>query len=112
MPPASIADLDRLEDYLKLLSGVRFTGEWIGPFRKGLLRSWRPAEPEKVLRRFSGEILMLHGDQDMTFPVQLAQGLHEAVPSSRLAVIKDAGHMAHFDKPMEWANEVVAFLDQ
>jgi pimeloyl-ACP methyl ester carboxylesterase len=52
----------------------------------------------------------IRGAQDMVFPVQLAQRLHQAVPNSRLSIIDAAGHMAQFEQPAPWANAVVEFL--
>ena len=37
--------------------------------------------------------------QDMVFPVQLAQRLHQAVPNSQLRIIDSAGHMTQFEQP-------------
>lgn len=108
--PTAIWNLDRLDEYLALLGEVRFSGEWIGPFREGRLHPWRPRDPERVLRDFGGRILILHGAQDMGFPVQVAERLHKAVPAARLNVIDRAGHMAHFDQPTVWAATVLGFL--
>jgi pimeloyl-ACP methyl ester carboxylesterase len=110
--PTAIWDLDRLDSYLALLAGVRFSGEWIRPFREGRLHPWRPNDPALVLRRFRGSTLILHGAQDMGFPVQVAQRLHDEVATSELAVIQSAGHMAQFDQPAKWAGAVAAFLDR
>ncbi len=109
--PTAIWNLRRLDEYLALLGRVRFTGEWIGPFRQGRLHPWRPTNPGAVLRDFAGRILILHGAQDMGFPVQVAERLHDEVPSAQLAVIQSAGHMAQFDQPQAWAGAVATFLD-
>jgi pimeloyl-ACP methyl ester carboxylesterase len=108
--PTAIWDLDRLDEYLGLLAGVRFTGEWIRSLREGRLHPWRPSDPVRALGDFPGRILVLHGAQDMSFPVQMAEQLHREVPRSQLTVIQSAGHMAHFDEPEEWAGAVVTFL--
>lgn len=108
--PTAIWDLDRLDEYLQLLGGVSFSGEWLRPFREGRLHPWRPADPEQVLRDFEGRVLILHGAQDMGFPVQVAQRLSDAVPRACLRVIDQAGHMAHVDRPEAWSSAVVDFL--
>lgn len=108
--PTAIWDLDRLDHYVALLGEVRFSGEWLRPFREGRLHPWRPREPEQVLRDFGGPILVLHGGQDMGFPVQVAHRLCEAVPTAQLTVIEAAGHMAHFDQPRAWSAAVLGFL--
>jgi len=108
--PTAIWDLDRLDDYLGLLAETRFSGDWLEPFQAGRLHPWRPCHPEQVLRALDKPILLLHGGQDMVFPVQLAQRLRQAVPSTQLVVIDDAGHMVQFEQPHKWARAVVDFL--
>lgn len=78
-------------------------------------RGWkevRPRQPTVPMRgnHLHRPVLILHGTQDMTFPVQLAQRLHAAVPSSQLQTIDQAGHMAHFEQPSQWATAVIDFL--
>jgi pimeloyl-ACP methyl ester carboxylesterase len=48
--PISIWNLDRLDDYLALLAEVRFSGDWLEPWRTGRLHPWRPSDPAGVLR--------------------------------------------------------------
>jgi pimeloyl-ACP methyl ester carboxylesterase len=109
--PTAIWNLDRLNEYLELLGDVRFTGNWLTPYLQGRLHPWRPADPGQALRDFTGETLILHGAQDMCFPVQVAERLAEAAPGATLALIENAGHMAHFDQPETWADTIVEFLD-
>ncbi|MEP6666262.1 MAG: alpha/beta hydrolase [Nocardioidaceae bacterium] len=106
----AIWNLERIDSYLALLSAVRFSGDWLEPFRSGRLHPWRPKDPEGVLRDLDRPVLILHGAQDMCFPVQLAQRLHAAVPTSQLHIIDQAGHMAQFEQPERWSTAVVEFL--
>jgi pimeloyl-ACP methyl ester carboxylesterase len=108
--PTAIWNLQRLDEYLTLLGKVCFSGNWLTPFREGRLHPWRPNDPEQVLRDFGGPILILHGAQDMGFPVQVAERLHEAVPATQLRIIDEAGHMAQFDQSQAWATAVIDFL--
>ena len=108
--PSAIWDLSRLSSYLELLSRVRFSGEWIAPFLSGALHPWRPTDPEATLREFGRPVLVLHGEQDMTFPVAVARRLAAAVPNAVLRVLHDAGHMAHVDRPAQWAAAVTDFV--
>jgi pimeloyl-ACP methyl ester carboxylesterase len=108
--PTAIWDLRRLDEYLTLLGRVSFSGDWLTPFREGRLHPWRPNDPEQVLRDFGRPILILHGRQDMGFPVQVAERLHEAVPAAQLRIIDEAGHMAHFDQSQAWSTAVIDFL--
>ncbi|MGI8576384.1 MAG: alpha/beta fold hydrolase [Nocardioidaceae bacterium] len=106
----AIWNLDLLHEYLTLLDQVRFSGDWLEPFRAGRLHPWRPQDPERVLGDLDRPILILHGAQDMVFTVQLALRLHEAVPGSQLQVIEQSGHMAQFEQPERWSKAVIDFL--
>lgn len=107
----AIWDLARLAEYRRLIDRIEFTGDWLEPRRQGLLGPWRPADPAAVLREWGGPVLILHGEQDMVFPLPVAERLHEEVPDSALAVIPAAGHMAHFENPALWAGNVTIFLE-
>ena len=85
--PTAIWNLDRRAEYETLLSNVLFSGDRLAPWRRGLLRPWRPEDPPAVLRAFGRPVLIVHGEHDMGFPVELASRLHRAVPHSTLAVI-------------------------
>ncbi|CAM3568652.1 hypothetical protein STSO111631_23605 [Stackebrandtia soli] len=63
-----------------------------------------------MLRAFGRPVLIVHGEHDMGFPVELARRLHRAVPHSTLAVIPHGGHMVQFERPDDWARHIVAFL--
>jgi pimeloyl-ACP methyl ester carboxylesterase len=106
-----VADPGMLPDYLDLLSGVRFGGEWMRPFRRGLIGPWRPVDPIATLRAFARPVLILHGAADAVFPVELARRLGEEVPNARLCELEGIGHMAHFEQPLRWAAAVASFSD-
>lgn len=75
----------------------------------GRMHPWCPGDPEQILRTCGKPILILHGEKDMGFPVQLAHRLHRAVPSD-LAVIPDTAHMCHFEQSTIWAHHLHIFL--
>ncbi|GII23091.1 alpha/beta fold hydrolase [Planosporangium mesophilum] len=108
--PMSLWDLGLLDEWRAVLAGVRFSGEWNPAWPAGRLRSPRPADPERVLRELDRPTLILHGAQELGFPVQVAHRLHAAVPHSELALIDGAGHAAHFEKRAEWVARLRAFL--
>jgi pimeloyl-ACP methyl ester carboxylesterase len=110
--PRDIWHLDRLGEWHRVLAAVRFSSDWNAPHAAGQLRPGPPDDPERVLRRWAGPVLILHGSREMAFPVSLARKLHAAVPASTLAEIPDAAHMAHFDNPEAWLSAVRAFLRQ
>ncbi|MFD7155705.1 alpha/beta fold hydrolase [Kribbella sp. NPDC059898] len=96
-------DLDRAPEYLQLLSPD--LGDWSEEHTK----EWITRDPEQILRDFARPILILHGEKDMGFPVQLAHRLHQAVPS-QLQVIPNTAHMCHFEQPETWSNHLRTFL--
>lgn len=108
--PTAIWDLARLDDYLDLLSRVRFSGDWIAELRAGRLKPWRPSDPTELIRGLGPGVLILHGRHDMTFPIEVAHRLHREAPESSLVVLEAAGHMAHVDQPGAWATAVNDFL--
>jgi pimeloyl-ACP methyl ester carboxylesterase len=108
--PRDIWQLDRLDEWHRVLDGVRFSSDWNGPYAAGLLRPARPEAVPRVLRDWGGPVLIVHGVRDLTFPVSAARRLHAEVPGSTLAEIPAAGHMAHFDNPAAWLAAIRAFL--
>ncbi|MEU8221878.1 alpha/beta hydrolase [Kribbella sp. NPDC048915] len=105
-------DLARAPEYLQLLESLGSDlGDWSEErAAAGLMHPWCPRDPEEVLSGFGKPILILHGEKDMGFPVQLAHRLHAAVPSD-LVVIPDTGHMCHFEQPETWSHHIRTFLD-
>jgi pimeloyl-ACP methyl ester carboxylesterase len=105
-------DLARAPAYLQLLESLDTDlGDWSEERAlNGLMHPWVTGDPEQILRTFAKPILILHGEKDMGFPVQLAHRLHAAVPS-QLAVIPDTAHMCHFEQPETWSQHIRSFLD-
>jgi pimeloyl-ACP methyl ester carboxylesterase len=106
-------DLDLAPAYLQLLHDL---GDDIGDWSEerainGLMHPWCTGDPEQILRDCGNPILILHGEKDMGFPVQLAHRLHAAVPTSHLVVIPETAHMCHFERPEVWSNHIRQFLD-
>ncbi|MCY1142033.1 alpha/beta hydrolase [Actinoplanes sp. Pm04-4] len=108
--PVTIWRLDRADEWRAVLAEVRFSSAWDVPYAEGKLKPARPGDPPAVLRRWGGEVLILHGEREMTFPPEVAHRLHAAVPGSRLRLIPEAAHMAQFDDPVAWLAAVREFL--
>jgi len=106
-------DLDRAPAYLELLESLGSdTGDWSEERSiNRLVHPWCPGDPEQILRDFGEPILILHGEKDMGFPVQLAHRLHAALPTSELAVLPRTAHTCHFEKPEVWSGHIGRFLD-
>ena len=108
--PLNLSSLDRLDEWRAVLSRVRFSDDWDLVREAGRYRSPMPADPAKVVREAGRPTLILHGADDYGFPVQVAHRLHDAVPETRLTVLENAGHMAHFECRDEWVGHVRRFL--
>ena len=103
-------DLDLAPAYLAMLEGLD-EGDWsYERHLDGRMHPWVPGDSVQILRECGKPILILHGEKDMGFPVQLAYRLHEALPDSDLVVIDDTAHMSHFEKPNIWAQHIREFL--
>ncbi len=105
-------DLNHAPAYLDLLTGLD-EGDWsYERYLDGRMHPWCTREAEAILREATTPILILHGEKDMGFPVQLARRLHDALPGSELAIIDNAAHMCHFEQPELWAQHIRDFLDR
>ncbi|WP_165949502.1 alpha/beta fold hydrolase [Kribbella turkmenica] len=105
-------DLERAAAYLELLESLgNDTGDWsVERAITGAMHPWCPGDPEQILRDCGKPVLILHGEKDVGFPVQLARRLYAAVPNSRLTVIPGTAHMCHFEDPTRWSGHIREFL--
>jgi pimeloyl-ACP methyl ester carboxylesterase len=110
--PRDIWHLNRLDEWHRVLAGVRFSSDWNKPHAAGQLRPGAPAEAERILADWAKPVLIVHGRREMAFPVGVARRLHAALPASTLVEIPDAAHMAHFDNPAAWLAAIRAFLSR
>jgi pimeloyl-ACP methyl ester carboxylesterase len=108
--PADLWRQDAMPGYLARLQRIRFSAEWLRPWRAGTLPPAHPDDAALRLAAVSIPILLLHGRQDMTFPAALAQQAAALIPSARAVILQDAGHMAHIDQPGQWITAVSGFL--
>ncbi len=108
--PANVWQREMLPDYLDRLAAVRFSGEWMRPWRAGILPSPRPDDAAQRLTVLGLPLLLLQGRQDMIFPATLAEEAAKLIPSARAVIIEEAGHMAHIDQPRAWLNALTDFL--
>lgn len=110
--PANIWQLELLPEYLARLERIRFSSDWAASWVAGTLPSPRLETGPDQLPQLHLPILLLHGRQDMTFPVSLVAPTLELIPTARAAVIDDAGHMTHIDQPEAWIAALRDFLDE
>jgi pimeloyl-ACP methyl ester carboxylesterase len=107
---ADIWRLEILPSYLDRLAGVHFSAEWMRSWKAGTLPTARHEDAAQRLAALDIPLLLLHGRQDMTFPVALVEDTTKVIPSARAVVIEEAGHMAHVDQPRAWLDAVADFL--
>lgn len=99
-----------LPDYLARLHRIRFSAEWMRPWQAGTLPSPRCDDAARRLAALDVPVLLLHGRQDMTFPVSLVARTTALMPTASAVVLEEAGHMAHVDQPHAWLAAVEQFL--
>ncbi|PWK88866.1 proline iminopeptidase/2-hydroxymuconate-semialdehyde hydrolase [Lentzea atacamensis] len=108
--PANIWRAEAMPGYLRRLEEVRFGAQWLAPFLAGTLVSPRLPDAAQRIAELDIPVLLLHGRQDMTFPVDLVEPTLELIPRARAVVLEEAGHMAHVDEPDGYLNAVREFL--
>lgn len=96
--------------YLTRLAGVRFSAEWLGPWRAGTLPPAGLDDPIAQLARAGTSILLLHGRQDVRFPASSTGQAAALLPHAQAVVLDQAGHMTHVDQPRQWLEAIAAFL--
>jgi pimeloyl-ACP methyl ester carboxylesterase len=52
------------------------------------------------------------GGRDRLIPVRPGRQAHRAIPSSRLEVFPEAGHLPHLEEPRRFAGLLVDFVEQ
>lgn len=104
-----IYNLDKLKQIKKTVENINFSGEWLSTKRFGKLGRQK-INPINVLNESLEEFLILHGEQDMRFPVDVAIELHQYTSNSQLAILKNAGHLAHLEQEEQWVESINDFL--
>ncbi len=107
--PLDIWNLDKKDIWHAVLEKVKFSGEWMKSWQAGMLKPGN-TNYEDILRASMLPVLILHGQNDMRFPVSLAQRLHVQIPNSKLAILKNSGHMAHVDETDDFIANIQSFL--
>lgn len=77
---------------------------------RAMARSFAEADLRDVLPRIDVPTLLLYGDRDVRAPMNVAEDLHEAIPTSKLVVMPGVGHVSNVEAPERFNAEVRAFL--
>lgn len=64
----------------------------------------------EVATRITVPTLLIAGEYDDITPLQKEVELNELMPDSRLHVIKNVGHLIHYETPIEAADAIIDFL--
>lgn len=110
--PANIWRAEAMPGYLRRLEEIRFSAQWLRPFLAGTLVTPRLPDAAQRIAALGIPVLLLHGRQDMTFPVSLVEPTLALIPRARAAILEEAGHMLHVDEPDGYLAAVREFLDR
>ncbi len=77
---------------------------------RAMARSFAEADLRDVLPRIDVPTLLLYGDKDVRAPLNVAEDLHAAIPTSRLVVMPGVGHVSNVEAAERFNAEVRAFL--
>ncbi|WP_090067979.1 alpha/beta fold hydrolase [Lentzea flaviverrucosa] len=108
---ANVRRAARIPGYLKRLSQVRFGAEWVRQLQTAGLVSPRLPDAARSIAGLGVPVLLLHGRQDMTFPVSLVEPTLGLIPRASAVVLENAGHMLHVDDPDGYLRAVREFLE-
>jgi len=73
------------------------------------IRSW---EAFSRLHHIHAPTLIIHGDCDRLIPPRNSEILAECIPSAKLVLIPNAGHVFLTDQPQRSQSEIIGFLSQ
>src|SRR5262249_32729938 len=68
------------------------------------------ADQSSFLNRIIAPALILVGEHDAITPLTDAELMHREITGSRLAVIKDAGHVSNMEQPESFNRTLLEFL--
>jgi pimeloyl-ACP methyl ester carboxylesterase len=100
-----------LQPYLGRLDEIAFSDDWARQWVAGRLGPTLPTDALRSLAALDVPTLLLHGRQDMTFPVECVERAATLVPRAHARLLDNAGHMAHVDQPDVWLDSLCEFLD-
>jgi pimeloyl-ACP methyl ester carboxylesterase len=98
LPPQPTPE-EMLRRYHELTSTARIT--W---------HLWFDAKLPRRLARVKTPTLVLWGEHEQLFPLELGRKVADAIPGATLKVIEDCGHMLPFESPGALAEAIGAFV--
>lgn len=85
-----------------------------------LLAQFRALEPMRDdpnftpadLARITAPTLVVHGDRDIFFPVEIAIGMYRHIPTAQLWIVPDGDHVPIYDPLVPFADTALRFLQR
>ena len=96
-------------NFLPVLVGDAFQAGPVTLMRAGL--EVLAADISDELEHIQAPVLIVWGEKDTLLPLQLGRLLHRRLPASELVIIPGAGHNPMWDKPREFNQIVLDFLE-
>lgn len=81
-----------------------------GPEAVQLMEAMWTARVEDRLSRISQPTLLIHGRHDRITPVAMSEAMAASLPSAKLVVFEDAGHVPVITRPERVAREIESFF--
>ena len=118
---STLDDVDRLyralfarTPFMFRMSRRGFLRAYSSPAVKHVLATTRPEDaygPEE-LARIEVPTLLIWGEHDGLFELEVARAMEQHLPRARLVVIHDAGHAVHWERPRQMARVIDQFRRQ
>ena len=91
----------------------RQRGGFIGPLYSLMdnIQSWE-GQYGKKLQKISHQVLLLWGDHDRVFPLEVGERVKTQLPHAEWHVIPEAGHLAQWEEPALVNQFILAFLER
>jgi pimeloyl-ACP methyl ester carboxylesterase len=67
---------------------------------------------EKNLKNIQNETLIIWGDKDRAYNYNQVKTLKDNIPNATLKIVEGCSHNVHLEKPLEFNNYVIKFLDK
>lgn len=85
--------------------------DFVGPQQQLTAVYNQPGEGSR-LTRIDVPTLVLHGEDDIVWPVENGEYLAESIPDARLEVLPDTGHMLMLERARAFNRSVLSFITQ
>lgn len=94
----------------KTLDNIRFTDLWGMGYSPEKTQLMSKKDYSSSLIQLKSKLLILHGDKDLVFPIEMAESLHKLIPGSTFNILWNTGHLAHIEANEAWIKSIKTFL--